>query len=521
MKRNLTATIAAITLFAALALPVQLAAQQTRYKFIDIGTFGGPNSSPAFQPFFDFTTAQNLSNTGTFIGQAELSTPGTCFLNEDCLVQHAFQWRNGVFTDLGSLAEGLSSAAEWVAGNGFVAGVSEYIDPATSAPESRAVLWKKGGVVNLGTLPRATREVREIGFPDSIAFAVNNNGHIVGMSTNDTADPNPNMFTDTVGDPEPRAVLWQGNHIRDLGTLGGTDSVALLINEQGQVVGQSYTADTNQPAPFCGGGVPLNLHGFIWEDGVMTDIGTLGGSCAFTYSLNNRGQIVGQSAVAGDAASHPYLWDPRLGIIDLFQRDRGTIGGSYGYAQWINDAGAVVGSVTNQGDQALLAVLWTPDGAIHNLGALDGDPCSATDAINSKGQVVGGSGFYAADFFPACTTAVEHAFLWENGTMLDLNAFVPVGSDLTLNEAVFINDRGVISGFATNANGDQRAFLLIPCGSSNTEGCEGGTSATTATRVNPATVQAPTTANRSITRFRGSANRIMRPFGRRLMPLHR
>src|SRR5207249_10059532 len=132
MKSNKSTLVTLIALIA-MALPGGLAAQHNRYKLIDIGTFGGPNSSPAFQPFFDFTTAQNLSSTGAFVGQAELSTPGNCFLNEDCLVQHAFKWRNGVLTDLGSLGEDLSSAAEWVSGNGLVSGVSEYIDPVTSA----------------------------------------------------------------------------------------------------------------------------------------------------------------------------------------------------------------------------------------------------------------------------------------------------------------------------------------------------------------------------------------------------
>jgi hypothetical protein len=92
------------------------------------------------------------------------------------------------------------------------------------------------------------------------------------------------------------------------------------------------------------------------------------------------------------------------------------------------------------------------------------------------GQIVGGSGFYAAAFFPACTDPVEHAVLWENGKTLDLNSFVPQGTDLTLNEAFFINERGEISGFGTLSNGDQHAFLLIPCNDKHDGGgsCEDG-----------------------------------------------
>jgi hypothetical protein len=77
--------------------------------------------------------------------------------------------------------------------------------------------------------------------------------------------------------------------------------------------------------------------------------------------------------------------------------------------------------------------------------------------------VVGGSGFYDASFFPACTDAVEHAVLWEDGKILDLNSVVSAASDLILNEATFINDRPEISGFGTLANGDTHAFALIPC----------------------------------------------------------
>jgi len=57
----------------------------------------------------------------------------------------------------------------------------------------------------------------------------------------------------------------------------------------------------------------------------MEDIGTLGGNCAFTFALNNRGQVVGQSTLEADQTSHPYIWDRKRGIKDL-----GTLGGTFG-----------------------------------------------------------------------------------------------------------------------------------------------------------------------------------------------
>src|ERR1700684_4260743 len=126
------------------------------------------------------------------------------------------------------------------------------------------------------------------------------------------------------------------------------------------------------------------------------------------------------------------------------------------------DEGTVVGAATNQGDQNLLAFRWK-DHVMANLGPLTGDAGSVSDAINTSGQVVGGSGIFEAASFPACTDLVEHAFLWEEGRMIDLNNFVPDNSDITLNEAVFINEAGEISGFGTFPNGTQHAVLLIPC----------------------------------------------------------
>jgi probable HAF family extracellular repeat protein len=496
----------AIALVIALALTVRMMAQDVKvpqvmhrqYQFIDVGTLGGPNSSLPGS-FFEGIATESLSRAGTFGGQADTATPDpfapNCF--GDCFVSHAIQWRDGVLTDLGALhrPESLSSASSWISGNGLIAGISQNgeIDPLNpGVPEVRAVLWKHGKITDLGNLE---------GGHETAAFALNNRGQVVGVATNTIPDPYSIVGFTT----QTRAFLWQNGAMQDLGTLpGGTDAVALLVNERGQIVGESYTADSiPPPTPSCSD-FPLTLHGFLWENDQMMDLGTLGGSCAFTYALNNRGQVVGQATLTGDQTSHPYMWDRKTKRM----MDLGTLGGTYGFASWINDPGAVVGSATDQGDQALLAFLWK-HGVISNLGTLPGNACSAADAINTTGQIVGGSGFNDAQFFPACTDLVEHAFLWENGTMVDLNAFVPPGSDLTLNEAVFINDRGEISGLGMLSNGDQHAFLLIPCDENHpdVQGCSYSLmDAAAATRESPGPVMHGPT---------NTAPRALRPFGRR------
>src|SRR6266705_5198992 len=130
MKPRTLTCITAITVFAALAIPVRLAAQgHIRYKVVDVGTLGGPNSSLPGS-FFEGIATESLSGAGTFAGQADTATPDpfapNCF-NPDCLVSHAIQWRDGVLTDLGALPGpgDLSSITSWMSTNGLIAGFSQ------------------------------------------------------------------------------------------------------------------------------------------------------------------------------------------------------------------------------------------------------------------------------------------------------------------------------------------------------------------------------------------------------------
>jgi probable HAF family extracellular repeat protein len=274
-----------------------------------------------------------------------------------------------------------------------------------------------------------------------------------------------------------------------LGTLGtGNDSFAEFVNERGQVAGWSFINAIINPAT----GLPT-FEPFLWEHGTMLDLGTLGGTMGFPYGLNNRGQVIGISNLAGDLTGHPFTWK-RGSLVDL-----GTLGGSYGIAMGINDAGEIVGGATNKNDQAFLAFLWK-DGVMTNLGTLNGDDCSVAFQINSEGQVVGNS-------FP-CAGGSAHMFLWQQSFMTDLNALLPPGSDLTPEgDGAVINDRGEIAGMRVLSDGDIHAFLLIPCDEHHPgiEGCD-------YSMVDARAVQSTASSGAQGTRT------IPQPNGRRMMP---
>jgi probable HAF family extracellular repeat protein len=186
--------------------------------------------------------------------------------------------------------------------------------------------------------------------------------------------------------------------------------------------------------------------------------GTNGLLGPFIYGLNNRGEVVGVMALPGENVTHAFLWD--RGTLSDLNSARGALGGNFSEAKGLNDAGEVIGDADLPGDQSHHAVVWR-DGAMVDLGTLHGDPCSTSESINSRGQIVGASQ-------SGCDQFTE-AFLWENvGPIVDLNTLVPAGSPLLLTGAFWINDRGEITGRGVPPGCDDvdtcgHAFLLIPC----------------------------------------------------------
>lgn len=456
MKSRICMWTTVVFLFAALAMPVGMAAQDNptrdhkskhhQYKLIDLGTLGGPQS-------IIYGLTRPLNNQGVVTDCADTSTldPNYPNLNPDFgqpnypngldpYIQHAFQWQHGVISDLGTLPGGTSSCGQWINERGLIVGgaTNGMIDPLTGYPEVNAVLWKNGTIRNLGTL----------GGNESVAYGLNNRGQAAGFALNTIPDP----FTTVLafGATQAHAFLWQDGVMQDLGTLGGPDSIAYIVNERGQVAGASFTNSTPNPTT----GYPT-FDPFLWEDGKMLDLGTLGGTAGGTNDMNNRGQVVGNSNMAGDNSQHPFLWDPKKGLIDL-----GTFGGSNGTAQWLNDAGEVVG----QADLPVSghdAFLWK-NGVMTDLGNLG--RTSSAEGINSSGQIVGGS---------RINSTTVHGFLWENGgPMVDLNSLVRPGSALTSTFTWSINDSGEIAGWGLLANGDVHAILLVPCDEKHPGQCE-------------------------------------------------
>ncbi len=359
-------------------------------------------------------------------------------------------------TKFSSALGGTVSRGTAINSRGWVAGFSSLAGDATR----HAALWRDGALVDLGTL----------GGPNSSVVwpGLNDLGMVVGIA--ETADLDPlgeqwscTAFLPTLTGHLCRGFAWQGGVMRALPTLGGNQGFATGVNNRGQVVGW---AETPVHDPTCNSPQVLQFRAVRWGPASRPpqELPPLpGDSASAATAINDSGEAVGISgdcdiAVGRFSARHSVLW--ANGTVTAIPNLGGV---TWNTPMDINATGDVVGFSNPpgpgdpQGAFISHAFLWR-NGATRaaDLGTLSGDPMSEAFAINSRRQVVGIS-FGGANG--------PRAFLWEDGSMTDLNTLVGAGNLDVFISAQDINDAGQITGrVQDHTTGQIQAFVATPTG---------------------------------------------------------
>jgi probable HAF family extracellular repeat protein len=320
------------------------------------------------------------------------------------------------------------------------------------------------------------------------------------------------LLVTTTATAQPAGIRERGIRLLDLGTLGGAESSAWDIDENGRVVGwsqlpsgarrafvscadctmqdlgthiggnESISRAVSSNGQWVAGSSGINAfgpgfaqftQGFVFNGGTMTSVNALYCSCTLNarhgiseaYGVNDHGTVVGWAPVLRANYHHAFMWKDGV-IQDISEMDRGDPSWSRAYD--INNAEQIVGYIDRDDDLTFSegdreAFIWQ-DGAFRTLDHLPGYTSSTAVAINETGLVVGWSG--------DVTGSVSRAALWSGARVTEL---ATLGSDIN-SQALDVNDRGQVVGWSSNAAGETRAVFwqdsvvmdlnsLLPAGS--------------------------------------------------------
>jgi probable HAF family extracellular repeat protein len=275
----------------------------------------------------------------------------------------------------------------------------------------------------------------------SRGFGIDGSGQVVGDSTFDKGE--------TFG----HAVIFNTGSATDLGTIQGElFSRANGINASGYVVGFAGPKFDSSES-----------RAFAWTKVTgMFDLGTLGGSYAQAWAINDAGFVTGHSQIADSeiGAVHAFIYQLFSASI-MPMRDLGTLAGDFSYGTFINAKNHVVGYSTIDKDNDRVHAFLHNGEKMLDLGSLGGaafgNDRSFALGVNASDQVVGYT-------YRPIDRMQQVAFFYSNGLMVDLNELIgTVAEDYLLYSATAINDKGQIVAIAyVNSAGDYHAVLLTP-----------------------------------------------------------
>jgi probable HAF family extracellular repeat protein len=253
--------------------------------------------------------------------------------------------------------------------------------------------------------------------------------------------------------------------ITDLGSLGGGTSYGSAMNASGQVTGYSLISALVQTSGCCGNcyskpPTPCFRHpehAFLHSNGIMTDLGTLGGTDSWAIAINRSGEVVGQAdtATGEDNFAAPYGYSqptgkktPPLKMIDL---DTTVLAGWIGAAvRSLNDSGQMVGKwgYTSGNHGFLISNGTVSDLPRPSWATVCGAAGRSAMVISNNGLILGGCGN---------ATGGGAYLLWQNGTFTDIGA-LSLGNGA--GTATAMNNLGQITGYAMTSSYDHHGFLF-------------------------------------------------------------